>query len=142
MKRNIWSAAVCLLAALILAAMVWRSSIAAAMVTAAIGLAVGGGMLIATLRRQPHTPWSTARNQLAPDRAVILWKPTCGYCTRLRHALRADDRVLWVNVWVDQDGNREVRRHNGGDEYTPTALIGDQVLRNPSADQVRSALAG
>jgi mycoredoxin len=71
---------------------------------------------------------------------VIFWKPTCTYCTRLRRTLRDDSGIVWVNVWVDQEANREVRRHNGGDEYTPTALVGARVLRNPTAADVRSTL--
>jgi mycoredoxin len=88
---------------------------------------------------QPRGHWLTTRSQ--PDERSCSGKPTCSYCTRLRKALRHDDRVIWVNVWVDSAANAEVRRLNGGDEYTPTAIIGDRVLRNPTAALVRSTLS-
>ena len=80
------------------------------------------------------------KEQAADGRAVVFWKPTCSYCTRLRKAFGDDNRIVWVNVWVDLLANREVRRHNGGDEYTPTALVGNRVLRNPTAAELQSAL--
>ncbi len=140
MRQNLWSAAAGVLAAVVIGVAIWpRSSVVGALAVLA-GLAIGGGLAAATLRRQPHTSWDQAQAQVAARRAVILWKPTCMYCTRLRRALRDDSRIVWVNVWADKDANREVRRLNGGDEYTPTAIIGASVLRNPTAEEVRSAL--
>ena len=72
---------------------------------------------------------------------MVFWKPGCRYCERLLLALRGDDRITWVNVWQDQDANAVVRSLNDGNELTPTALVGEQVLINPSADQLREALA-
>lgn len=140
LRRNLWAAGACLLIGLVMAMVTWPRSAWAAMLVLVIGFGTGVALAAATLRREPHTAWSTARTQVEPGRAVIFWKPTCSYCTRLRRALRRDSDLVWVNVWVDADANREVRRHNGGDEYTPTALVGAEVLRNPSADQVRAAI--
>ena len=140
MRANLVSGAVVAVLGLVVAVVIWRSSVVAASLAGVAGLVIGGGMIVATLRREPHTPWAAARDQLATDRAVAFWKPTCRYCTALRRALRDDTRIVWVNVWVDSEANREVRSHNRGDEYTPTVLVGDQVLRNPSADEVRTAL--
>ncbi|WP_232547586.1 glutaredoxin family protein [Propioniciclava soli] len=89
-----------------------------------------------------HTPWSTARSRVAPGHAVVLWKPGCTFCEILQRALRRDPRVTWVNVWVDEAANAVVREHNAGNEVTPTVLVGSQVMVNPTADQVRAALAG
>lgn len=125
---------------LVVATVIWRSSAVFASLAAAVGLLIGGWVIVATLRRLPHTPWSEAREQVTSDRAVAFWKPTCRYCTALRRSLRDDSRVVWVNVWVDAEANREVRGYNHGDEYTPTVLVGDRVLRNPSAEEVRAAL--
>ncbi|TDE94979.1 hypothetical protein EXU48_09395 [Occultella glacieicola] len=104
-------------------------------------VAVAGLFLVALLaRRGRHTPWRAAAHTLGSGKAVVLWKPGCVYCERLLHDLRGDDRITWVNVWADKDANAEVRRLNNGDELTPTVLVGDQVLRNPSADQLRARL--
>ena len=55
-------------------------------------------------------------------------------------AVGDDPRVTWVNVWADPEANAAVRTHNDGNELTPTALVGDRVLVNPSADALRAAL--
>lgn len=129
-----------------------------ALVAATIGLTVGqasawGGVAaaLATLlatglivrrayRTGPHTAWEQARHQLAQGQAVVLWKPTCLFCERLLRAVGDDPRVTWVNVWADVDANRVVRNLNDGNELTPTALIGDAVLRNPGAQVLAAAL--
>jgi mycoredoxin len=139
-RRNLFSAATCLLAAVVIGLITWPTSSVAGAIAMVAGLAASGGLTVATLRREPHTPWALASAQVSDRRAVIFWKPTCTYCTRLRRTLRDDSGIVWVNVWVDQEANREVRRHNGGDEYTPTALVGARVLRNPTAADVRSTL--
>ncbi|WP_163543113.1 glutaredoxin family protein [Occultella kanbiaonis] len=109
-----------------------------------IGAMLMAGLLLVALlaRRGRHTPWRAAAQRLGTGGAVVFWKPGCVYCERLLHELRGDDRITWVNVWADPQANTEVRRLNNGDELTPTVLIGDQVLRNPSADQLRTRLTG
>lgn len=108
---------------------------------AVVGL-VGISLVVFFSRRGRHTPWATARGLVAPEHAVVFWKPGCMYCERLLHAVGKDDRITWVNVWADKDANAEVRRLNGGDELTPTALVGERVLRNPSAAEMIESLAG
>lgn len=93
-------------------------------------------------RRGRHTPWQQARGLVAPGHAVVLWKPGCTFCERLLLAVGSNDRISWVNVWVDEEANAEVRRLNGGNELTPTALVGERVLRNPSAEELLGALDG
>lgn len=93
-----------------------------------------------TRRRGRHTPWERAAAQIAPDHAVVLWKPGCLYCERLLLHLRSDSRVTWVNVWQDDKANAQVRAVNNGNELTPTVLLGDQVLRNPTAAELREHL--
>lgn len=110
----------------------------------AVGVLGGLGMLVLALwsgRRGRHTPWQRAAAQVAPGHAVVLWKPGCVYCERLLLRLRHDPRVTWVNVWRDEEANAQVRAVNGGDELTPTALVGAEVLRNPSAAALRERLA-
>ncbi|GAA1489280.1 glutaredoxin family protein [Brachybacterium sacelli] len=92
-------------------------------------------------RRGRHTPWPRAMAALAPGRALVLWKPGCLYCERLMLQLRKDPRVIWVNVWRDEEAKARVREVNGGDELTPTALIGEDVLRNPTAQELRERLS-
>lgn len=109
-------------------------------------LVLGGGFAAwftrRMLRRGKHVDWTEAARQLAPGHAVVLWKPGCIYCERLQRQLDDDERITWVNVHADEEANRQVRGLNEGNEYTPTVILGDRVLRNPSADQVREALAG
>ena len=109
----------------------------------AAAVLVAGLLLLALLvRRGRHTPWQVARERLESGGAVVLWKPGCTYCERLLLALRDDARLTWVNVWVDKEANAEVRRLNGGDELTPTVLVGAEVLRNPTPGQLRARLSG
>lgn len=113
----------------------WRG-----LVAAVVGLAVVAAYGWWSLRRGRHTPWAEAQTRIAPGHAVALWKPGCPYCERLLRTLGGDDRLTWVNVWHDDAANAVVRRLNDGDEYVPTLLIGEVVLRNPTADEVRAAL--
>ncbi|MCE1179195.1 MAG: hypothetical protein LWW86_09255 [Micrococcales bacterium] len=113
----------------------------------ASGVAIGGvGLLLVaaygawSLRRGRHTPWSSAQEQIRPGRAVVLWKPGCPFCELLLRALKDDERITWVNVWRDDAAQARVCELNDGNEYVPTALVGDRVLRNPSADELTHAL--
>lgn len=109
-------------------------------------LAFGVGALVVAacahmmFRSGSHTPWPVARDRVAPGHAVVLWKPGCPYCERLLRSLGKDERVTWVNVWEDEEASLVVRGLNDGDEYVPTAIVGDDVLRNPSADELTAAL--
>ena len=71
---------------------------------------------------------------------MVFWKPGCPYCERLLKAIGDDDRVIWVNVWQDATARARVCELNDGNEYTPTALVGPDVLRNPSAAEVLAAI--
>lgn len=102
--------------------------------------AVGLALIALNGRRGRHTSWVAAKNFVGPGHAVVFWKPGCSFCERLLRSVGDDDRVTWVNVWVDKDGNAEVRRLNNGDELTPTAVVGNRVLRNPSAKELLKAL--
>lgn len=106
-----------------------------------LGLLVVGALALFSGRRGRHTPWQRAAARIAPDHAVVLWKPGCVYCEKLLMQLRSDPRVTWVNVWRDEEANAQVRALNGGDELTPTVLLGKDVLRNPSAAVLRGRLA-
>lgn len=91
---------------------------------------------------QPHTPWETAQPLIADGHAVVLWKPGCMFCEQLLGELGEDPAITWVNVYADDAANEAVRAVNDGNELTPTALVGESVLRNPSANELRSALQG
>jgi glutaredoxin-like protein len=75
-------------------------------------------------------------------RMILYWRPGCGYCVRLARALDAMDVEPELhNIWEEPDAAAFVRSVNRGNELVPTLVVGDQVLSNPSADQVRAALA-
>ena len=109
----------------------------------AAGLAATIGLGWFSLRRGRHVPLERARALAADDgAAIVLWKPGCGYCEVLLHRLRGRDDIAWVNVWADDEANALVRSVNGGDELTPTVLVGEMVLRNPSAAELAAVLDG
>lgn len=132
---------VTLLAAFALAVVLMVGSDASWWWVAAVGL-LGLAFLGFNARRGRHTPWGQARALVAPGHAVVLWKPGCTFCERLLLAVGKNEHVTWVNVWVDKQANTEVRRLNDGNELTPTALVGERVLRNPSAEELLGALDG
>jgi mycoredoxin len=77
------------------------------------------------------------------DTPVLYYRPGCPYATRLRAALtlaRVPHRS--VRFRDDEEGAAAVRaRHEKGYELSPTVVIGDEHLTNPSLRQVREAMA-
>jgi glutaredoxin-like protein len=75
-------------------------------------------------------------------RIILYWRPGCGFCVRLARALDVMEIEPELhNIWEEPDAAAFVRSVNRGNELVPTLVVGDQVLSNPSADQVRNALA-
>jgi mycoredoxin len=73
---------------------------------------------------------------------VLYWRPGCGFCVRLARALVAMEIEPELhNIWEEPDAAEFVRSVNRGNELVPTLVVGTTVLSNPSADQVRDALA-
>lgn len=93
-------------------------------------------------QRQPQTTWASAQSLLAADHAVVLWKPDCEFSAQLMDELKDHPAITWVNVREDEDANARLRELNDGNELTPTVLVGERVLRNPSADELRAMLPG
>ncbi len=72
---------------------------------------------------------------------TFYWRPGCGFCMLLGRRLRKrgiglDER----NIWEDPDAAAFVRSVANGNETVPTVVVGDQVMVNPSANQVFAAL--
>lgn len=103
--------------------------------------AIGTALVLLNNRRGRHISWADAQTRLGQGDAVVFWKPGCIFCERLLQAVGNDTRIAWVNVYVDAEANAEVCRLNDGDELTPTAVVGDRVLRNPSAEELLASLA-
>lgn len=108
--------------------------------TAVVVLLALGLVMRRVYQTGPHTEWTEARDLVERGHAVVLWKPTCGYCERLLRAVGKNPRVTWVNVWADPAANQAVRDLNDGNELTPTALVGEEVLRNPTAAELVARL--
>lgn len=125
-----------------IALLIWGivRSDATVVASGAAGLAAAIGIGWFSLRRGRHVPLERARALADDGAAIVLWKPGCVYCERLLRRLRARDDIAWVNVWADAEANALVRSVNGGDELTPTAIVGEAVLRNPSAGELAAAL--
>lgn len=77
-----------------------------------------------------------------PEPALtVLWRPGCGFCSRLTRRLDAHGIVYRQrNIWED-DAARSLLRSAIGCETVPTVLVGDTVLVNPSADEAVAGLA-
>ncbi len=88
------------------------------------------------------TPTSQA-DAVGRSGVVIYWREGCGYCLRLRIAVRRQrDRAVWVNIWDDPDAAAYVRTTNdGGFETVPTVVIDGVPQTNPSPKLVVEALA-
>ncbi len=74
---------------------------------------------------------------------TLYYRPGCPYATRLR-ALLTLARVPHRSVRFrdDEEGAAAVRaRHEKGYELSPTVVVGDEHLTNPSVRQVREAMA-
>ncbi|MGO1926692.1 MAG: glutaredoxin family protein [Brachybacterium tyrofermentans] len=139
-RRTLSSLAVGLGGVVVVAVVLGLEDLRAGVLTGVVGVVVVLGLTFWSARRGRHTPWPRAAEDLAAGCAVVLWKPGCVYCERLLLQIRSDPRVTWVNVWRDEQANAQVRAVNGGDELTPTVLLGEDVLRNPSAHELRAAL--
>jgi glutaredoxin len=97
------------------------------------------GWLVSPLLGPRSRDWATAQ-QLARTRRVplILWKPGCTYCIRLRLALgRTGSRAVWVDIWADADAAAATRGLNHGNETTPTVLTSDGTYTNPRPSVVK-----
>jgi mycoredoxin len=74
---------------------------------------------------------------------TLYYRPGCPYSTRLRAQLtlaRVPHRS--VRFRDDEEGAAAVRaRHEKGYELSPTVVVGDEHLTNPSVRQIREAMA-
>ncbi len=70
------------------------------------------------------------------------WRPGCGFCMMLKRGLlKKGVEFTEINIWDDPKAAAFVRKHANGNEIVPTIDVGGMVLVNPSARQVRKALA-
>jgi len=68
----------------------------------------------------------------------------CGYCVRLKTALKAEGIPFTeVNIEQDPEAARFVESVNGGNQTVPTVKFPDgTALTNPSIREVKAKLAG
>lgn len=70
---------------------------------------------------------------LTRPEVVVLWRPGCAYSARLkRDTARHGVRVSWVNIWRDPEAAAICRRLNGGSEETPTVVVFDRDMPQPT----------
>lgn len=73
---------------------------------------------------------------------TVYWRPMCGYCEQLKGELeRRQIAYEAVDIWSDRSQADVVRAATGGDEIVPTVAVGQNLLVNPSIDEVLSAVA-
>ena len=109
-----------------------------------IVLTLAAGLLVSPLLFPRGPAWATAEQQ-ARTRGVplILWKPGCGYCVRLRLALgTAGSRAVWSDISTDPDAAAATRELNDGNETTPTVITDDGTRTNPDPSWVKDRLPG
>lgn len=76
-----------------------------------------------------------------PTAVEVLWRPGCGYCSRLRRGLRrAGIATVDHDIWADPAAAAGVRAATGGSETVPTVFVGEQALVNPTVGEVAAAL--
>ncbi|MEU6862253.1 glutaredoxin domain-containing protein [Streptomyces sp. NPDC046876] len=81
------------------------------------------------------------RRSAADGRPVVLWRPGCKYCIRLRIRLgRSAHRLHWVNIWRDPAGASAAREANNGNETVPTVIVAGRPHTNPDPAWVRAQL--
>ena len=83
---------------------------------------------------------TSTRPEIQPVMYTTSW---CGYCRRLKRAL-AHHGVELIEVDVDAhpEFNSRIEEATGGYRTVPTVQIGDELLVNPTADQVLAKLRG
>lgn len=105
---------------------------------------VAAAWLVSPVFAPSRRRFAGAREEAA-ERAVpvILWRPGCFYCTRLRLALgTVARRAVWVDIWADPDAAGFVRSVNSGNETVPTVIAGETVRTNPGPSWVRHQISG
>ena len=80
---------------------------------------------------------------MADDTPIVYYKPGCPYAARLRARLtlaRVPHRS--VRFRDDEEGAGAVRAHHEqGFELSPTVVVGNEYLTNPSVREIREAMA-
>lgn len=72
---------------------------------------------------------------------TFYWRPGCGFCARLEHALtKADIPLDRHNIWDDPSAAAAVRSIARGNETVPTVVIGPVGMVNPTANEVIDAM--
>lgn len=73
----------------------------------------------------------------AQEPVIVFWRPGCGFCTRLFHALESTDLAYERrNIWDDPDAAAFVRSVADGNETVPTVKVGKRALVNPSVERI------
>lgn len=72
---------------------------------------------------------------------AFYWRPACGFCARLEHALVTAGVALdRHNIWEDPDAAATVRSFANGNETVPTVVVGPLGMVNPSPAEVLEAI--
>ncbi|MFB9522935.1 glutaredoxin domain-containing protein [Streptomyces cremeus] len=82
------------------------------------------------------------RRSAVDGRPVVLRRPGCKYCIRLRVRLGGSARQLhWVDIWRDPEGAAQVRAANDGNETVPTVVVAGRPHTDPDVGRVRDRLS-
>jgi mycoredoxin len=88
---------------------------------------------------RPMSLADARRLSAADGMPIVLWRPGCQYCLRLRLYLLGTGawRLHWVDIWSDPDAAAALRGYADGNETVPTVLVLDDAHVNPAPAWVR-----
>ncbi|MFV0458913.1 MAG: glutaredoxin domain-containing protein [Actinomycetales bacterium] len=108
---------------------------------AVILLAGAGYALAGARRRLDYVDQRSAAAAGSRGEVVAYVRPGCPFCNRLIRATRAQrDRIVWVDIWQDDEAAAFVRSVNDGNEVVPTVVIDGTPRTNPDPRLVLGAL--
>lgn len=74
-------------------------------------------------------------------RPIVLWRPHCPFCSMLFADIeRVGLEVETRDIWSDDDARALLNRRIGC-ETVPSVLLGDELLVNPSIEELLALIA-
>lgn len=134
-------------AVLIAASAVWFAVVNVIYARAVTGVVVGLLLLVVAWALSPllfpsGPGWAEGETRAETAGVpLILWKPGCSWCIRMRLGLGfSGRRAVWVDIERDSEAAAQTRLRNDGNETTPTVIARAGTRTNPPPAWVREQL--